>query len=479
MTPQIASVACVVGILGLFALDRDRRARTSKALWLPVVWLSIGASRMIGEWLAETGLVSGGRAIDSADQLLDGSPLDRFLLTVLLALGIAVLLGRRQRVGTLLRANLPILLFFLYCGASTLWSDYTDVSFKRWVKALGDLAMVLIVLTDQYPFVAVKRLLTRVGFLLVPLSLLLIKYYPDLGRGWSEWGGGYYKGVATSKNELGGVCLLFGLGSAWRILQALRGKGTKTWIEFPARAVAIPRSLIAHAVLLGMVVWLFWLANTVTAMSCFLIATVVMIATMIPALSRRSWLIHLVVIAMLSLSVSALFFGFGTNLVETMGRDPTLTGRTQIWDLVLSMTTKPLLGTGFESFWLGSRLQKIWSIYWWHPNEAHNAYIEVYLNLGWMGIVLLAVLVATGYRKVFSALRRDPDEGGLRLAYFVTALAYNCTESAIRIMHPVWILFLLATITVPAGWEQIKKKERARALTSQVGSQLTPCLEEV
>src|SRR2546428_3149771 len=46
---------------------------------------------------------------------------------------------------------------------------------------------------------------------------------------------------------------------------------------------------------------------------------------------------------------------------ETMGRGPTLTGRTQIWHLVLSMTTNPLLGTGFESFWLGPRLQKIWS----------------------------------------------------------------------------------------------------------------------
>ena len=74
-----------------------------------------------------------------------------------------------------------------------------------------------------------------------------------------------------------------------------------------------------------------------------------------------------------------------------------------------------------------------------------------------------------------------PGYGGSAVArlYFAVALAYNCTESAIRIMHPVWILFLLATITVPAGWEQIKKKERARALTSQVGSQLTPCLEEV
>ena len=47
---------------------------------------------------------------------------------------------------------------------------------------MGDLAMVLVVLTDPDPKLAFKRLLTRAGFLLVPLSVLLIKYYPELGK---------------------------------------------------------------------------------------------------------------------------------------------------------------------------------------------------------------------------------------------------------------------------------------------------------
>ena len=127
------------------------------------------------------------------------------------------------------------------------------------------------------------------------------------------------------------MCLLFGLGSAWRVVQALRGKGSKIWIEFPARAVAIPRSLIAHGALLAMVIWLFWMANTVTAISCFLMASVLVMVTNIPALTRKPWRLHFLVVAMLSVSVCALFLGLGTGLVETMGRDPTLTGRTQIW----------------------------------------------------------------------------------------------------------------------------------------------------
>src|SRR5439155_14999928 len=98
MTPHIATVTAALGIAGLLVLDRDGEAHTSKALWIPVVWLAIAGSRMMGEWLAAIGVVNGGAPSDAADRLLDGSPLDRFLLTMLLALGIVVLLGRRRSV---------------------------------------------------------------------------------------------------------------------------------------------------------------------------------------------------------------------------------------------------------------------------------------------------------------------------------------------------------------------------------------------
>jgi O-antigen ligase len=91
----------------------------------------------------------------------------------------------------------------------------------------------------------------------------------------------------------------------------------------------------------------------------------------------------------------------------------------------------------------------MWSIWWWHPNEAHNGYLEVYLNLGWIGVGLLALLLITGYRNALASFRRDPRIGSLRLAFFVVAVAYNFTESAVRIFHPIWVLLLFATIAIP------------------------------
>jgi len=52
MPPKVALAACIVGIFGLMWLDRDDERRTSRALWIPIVWLAIASSRMLSQWLS-------------------------------------------------------------------------------------------------------------------------------------------------------------------------------------------------------------------------------------------------------------------------------------------------------------------------------------------------------------------------------------------------------------------------------------------
>ena len=223
MSQQIVTFVYILGILGLFELNRDREARTSGALWLPVLWLALAGSRSVSQWAAIFGF--GSVVPLTPDQYLEGSPLDRNVYMARTALGLIALVKRQGKIEKLLRANRQILLFFFYCVISTLWSDFPDVAFKRWIKAVGDLVMVLIVLTEIDQLAAVKRLLSRVGFVLLPLSILFIKYYPDLGRAYHPDIGSWspaYTGVTTSKNLLGMITLVLGLGSEWSFLQAFR-----------------------------------------------------------------------------------------------------------------------------------------------------------------------------------------------------------------------------------------------------------------
>jgi len=43
-----------------------------------------------------------------------------------------------------------------------------------------------------------------------------------------------------------------------------------------------------------------------------------------------------------------------------------------------------------------------------HVNEAHNGYLEVYLNLGWVGVGLIGLILMKGYSNVVTAFRFDP-----------------------------------------------------------------------
>jgi exopolysaccharide production protein ExoQ len=435
LSPGIATAVCAILILGLFWLERDPEARTSRALWIPVLWMLLAASRSVSEWLEV------GTWVHTTDQYMEGNPLDRLVYTSLLAVGLVVLVKRRGQVARILRANGPILLFLSYCAMSLFWSDFPGVALKRWTKALGDLVMVLIVLSDPDRSTAIKRFLARAGFLLLPVSVLFVKYYPDLGRAYGRWDGkAFYTGVASDKNMLGVICLFFGLGSAWRFLTACQDR----------KSASRTRRLIAHGAILTMALWLLWIANSMTSLFCFLIATGMLLATTFRSVTPRPVVVHVLVTAILVVSVSVLFLGLSPSVLNTIGRDPTLTDRTAIWTLIISMNNNSLVGSGFESFWLGPRLDKIWSVYAWGPTEAHNGYLEIYLSLGWAGVALLAVVLATGYRTVVAAYRRHSPTGTLWLAYFVVGMIYNFTEAAFfRMMQPAWIFFLLAITKCP------------------------------
>jgi exopolysaccharide production protein ExoQ len=132
-----------------------------------------------------------------------------------------------------------------------------------------------------------------------------------------------------------------------------------------------------------------------------------------------------------------------------MGRNSTLTGRTEIWRLVLGVPGNPIIGTGFESFWLGDRLLKVWNIYYFHLNEAHNGYIEVFLNLGWVGITLLSVIILASYRNIVRSFLQDPETASFRLSYLVAAVIYSVTEAGFRMLSPVWLFFLLVANMKP------------------------------
>jgi O-antigen ligase len=212
--------------------------------------------------------------------------------------------------------------------------------------------------------------------------------------------------------------------------------------------------LIANTTVLLIGFWLFHLADSATSLGCFVIGGLIMLLAGGPVMRRKRALIHSMVGAVLVLVVYGLFLDPTIGLTSAVGRDSSLTGRTRIWSIVLPLTVNPIVGAGYESFWLGSRLDKIWVENGQHLNQAHNGYLEIYLDLGWVGLILLLIVIVQGYRSVIQAIRQVPNLGSLQLALLVVAVIYNFTEHAFREIHPVWLLFLLAVVNLPVKLRQ-------------------------
>src|SRR5882672_5443629 len=164
MSP-IALVLCVCGTALLLLLDRDQSRRSSSSLWLPVFWLSIVASRPASAWLAVAGV--GDAPAATLDVALEGNSTDAAILSGLLAAGLIVLARRRKEARASLLRNPAVVVYFAYCLLSVVWSPFPDVAFKRYMRAVGDLVMVMVLLTDPHPVAAISRLFSRIGFVLL------------------------------------------------------------------------------------------------------------------------------------------------------------------------------------------------------------------------------------------------------------------------------------------------------------------------
>ena len=88
-------------------------------------------------------------------------------------------------------------------------------------------------------------------------------------------------------------------------------------------------------------------------------------------------------------------------------------------------------------------------IYWWHPIQAHNGYLETYLNLGYIGLGFMLVLIVNTYQKAGRALIAGMDFARFRLGFLAAFVLYNWTEAAFKALHPVFFIFFLIAMDYP------------------------------
>jgi len=454
MSPSLALAIWFVLVLALFLFD-PAEYKGSPGLWVPVIWMFILGSRTPAMWL---GVSSTADAVQALEQ---GNPLDRTIFLLLALAAFTILVSRSFPWQRFVEQNAALACLLAFGLLSVAWSDFPVATFKKWFRDLGVYIAVLVVLSDPRPLEAVRLVLRRVCYLLVPLSIVLIKYYPGVGRTWSPWGGLEETGVSTTKNMLGLLCLLGGVFFFWDTVTIWQRR-----ID-----VRVRRVIWVNIAFMAMILWLLTLSQSKTSTICLALGCSLIAVTHSNFGRRHSAFVKAMgPTVFCAYVVLALGFGMAGQISEAVGRNSSMSDRTRIWEVLLSVPINPVLGTGYQSFWLGPRVQWVWArLTGDNVLSAHNGFLQTYLELGLLGLVLLSVLLIGIYRKICRLEPLSPIRS-LALSLWTVVIFYNVTEAMFG-ASLLFITLLMASLTVPRPLALPRSGEPVKRRTGQNMSQ--------
>jgi O-antigen ligase len=432
--------------------DCRRRRTVSWAIWIPTILVAILSSRPASLWLSGRGArLSMEMANDTA-----GSAVDQMFYFTILGSSLAIATIRRMNWVKLLTSNLALLLFYSYFAVSVAWSSDPMGSTKRLMKDFGLLFVVAVIMTEKDPLGAMRAIYVRCAIILLPLSFVFIKWYPNLGRAYGIGGEQMVTGVTTQKNSLGEIVLIFTLFLIWDYLES-HPTGTKF------RFKRMPWDLL----ILGFFgLHLLHLSQSKTATVCTMVGSVLICMTGRFASRSISRLILLGTLAVpFVVFFAQRFASILGPLLQALGRNLTFTGRTSIWQHITLETVNPVIGAGYWNFWGGPGGYKVnLAMNSIIPN-AHNGYVDIYLDGGVIGLSLLAILLLTAGIRIIGKIRAGSPLNRyerVRFAFLIAAIIYNVSESTFVRMGPIWFTTLLMVVEYPFPQYATKKRRHAK-----------------
>ncbi|MBD3833084.1 MAG: O-antigen ligase family protein [Brevundimonas sp.] len=299
--------------------------------------------------------------------------------------------------------------------ASKYWSIDPSMTGRRVIAMVisGSFAMYL---GTTFHGHCLPRLLTHCAFIMGLLSILMVFAVPSIGVH-QDVNAGMWRGIWYEKNQMG-------------MVMAAGGTAAAAWAASEDRR---------------------WKTPLLTILLCFLLV--------LAARSKTSLLCIMLGVGMVgalwtlkrggpALAVAAVWMGVvggaagwwlwtyeSAEILAALGKDPSLTGRTGIWDaLFVKIAERPWTGYGYNAFWGLDSEPALWVRYQtgWVVPSAHNGWIDLLVQLGWPGAVLVGTIMTSSY--VLTLLRLPTAglrEGFWGIAYLSVYILLTFSESVL------------------------------------------------
>jgi exopolysaccharide production protein ExoQ len=313
------------------------------------------------------------------------------------------------------------------CFASKYWSIDAATTQRR-VIALAIASVFSVYLGAVFRGVALPRMLAWACLLMGLGSLVFVFAFPAIGVHHGD-NDGLWRGLWYEKNQMGLVMVVGAVSAAAWIAAEERlpiaAVGAFLVSCLLVAATQSKTSLLCLMAALGVIGGLWAMRKGGAAFSVFAIWAAVLAA------GAGVWL----------------WESHSVAILEALGKDPSLTGRTDIWDsLMRRVAERPWTGYGYAAFWGRDSVPAAWvrQETQWPVPSAHNGWIDLLVQLGWPGLVVVAVIVAVTALAVVARIGgAGLREGGWSAGYLVAFIILSFSESVLLSHQNLpWVLFL-------------------------------------
>jgi exopolysaccharide production protein ExoQ len=376
---------------------------------------------------------------ESRNQLLELSVIFGFIILVMVPVW--------RRVTRLLRRNVVFLALMVLTVTSIVWSQFPTTTLRFSIYFIIDTLFAFYLATRFEPREQIE-LFQMAGWLAIILSLIVVLAMPQYGidhrEGLQAW-----EGIFPQKNSCAIMVTLFLAGVRFLEPTSLYGKLTRS----------------AYALL---ALLLIGMSQSRTGwLLCGALMLFVFVFEMALKLSPRTRMLLLFIFLVICIPTTA-FIGLNLgSILPLLGKDATFTGRTAIWTAVFQEIMKhPIVGYGFHAFWgrgLNGEATNIALSTGWVLAHSHNGFLDIWLDLGAVGLGLVLLSFLQAFKNAVICLRGKPSRYvGWFIAIVVLTLLGNLDERTL--LYPnflEWIMYIMACVGLANEAKRVNSKELA------------------
>lgn len=342
--------------------------------------------------------------------------------------GAILIVLRWRRVTNAVRAVWPLMLLIALAIASTAWSDQPFLTLRRSALLLLS-ALVAIYLGERYSVPEQIEFLTGMFCLMITAILILRVVAPSYVVDYVSHPGAW-KGLSAYKNAFGQYMAI-----AVALLTLVRFRRFD-WLRYGFLAAAAA---------------MLFFSQSAASVFCAVLVIVVMPLWRLARVREEQ---QLAIYSAAGITIAAGMYFMTTHswvVLNLLGRNSTLTGRSQLWASVWDAIWKhPILGYGYDSFWasMGGEALDVRVGAGFLAQRSDNGYLDLALSLGAVGIIAFLFVFALSFRKAIDYLRSEPKAIGLwPITYLCIFLVQNMSESTLLTRGTFTLLVFIMVTT--------------------------------